>query len=270
METTELHKKRGYRTSDLSPNFWKALGLRPPSAHGAIRMVVIPVITKKCSEVDELDDPQAHKCLVDKAGRHSNALMRVQITAHDTGEWSASKAKDLLINETALALSRRLKFGKDNPPPITKWEDASWHYKWSINKHHGTLSCTWLAVTMLADNAEVWFHKAGKQVWAQLPEAMEELVKHRREGEMDHLPNDFYSQLMGLPLGSMESTPPKPAMKKNRRGSVEDTITSNPPFQPQRVEGSLFADKRDTAKDGNIGGEEDPTRDRTNEMNDRA
>lgn len=45
--TSEAQNKRGYRTTDLSLNFWKALELNPPSVTGASRLVVLLMLIKK-------------------------------------------------------------------------------------------------------------------------------------------------------------------------------------------------------------------------------
>lgn len=237
LEAAELLKKRGYRTTDLSPNFWKALNLHPPSAPGASRMVVIPVLAVK-AEAEEGEDQEEdkHKSIIEKAGRHNNALARIQISAHDSGSWTPDKAKELLVNETAFALSKLLKYGKTSSPPITKWEDASWHYVWSINKHHGTLCCTWIAITLLEADTEFGFHKPGKHMWAQLPEVMEALLKTRKPGVIEHLPDGFYSHLTNLPLGSQDSSPPKPALKKKKQASSQAQAAEG------RVEGGLLGE----------------------------
>lgn len=143
-------------------------------------MVIIAMSVRK-SRVEE--EMEKHQFLVDKAGKHSNTIMRIQSLAHDSGVWTLAKAKDLLDGETALALSKLLKFEKEKPPPLTKWEDASWHFKWSINKHHGTLCSTWLAVAELDENTEVWFQKLGKQRWACVPEDMESLLNTEYKGD---------------------------------------------------------------------------------------
>lgn len=230
LEAMEQLKKRGYRSTDISANFWKALKLHPPSLAGASKMVVIPVIYKKASEEGE---EESHKCLVERAGRHNNALVRIQISAHDSGTWSPYKAKELLVSETTQALSKLLKYGKGHPPPISKWKDVSWHYKWSINKHHGTLGCTWLAIAKVSEDSEIFFHKPGKHIWSQLPEAMEELVKSRQQGEVEHLPNDFFTQLMGQPVGSQDSSPPKPALKKSKKGTPAGKVVPKTSIQTQ-------------------------------------
>lgn len=83
------------------------------------------------------------------------------------------------------------------------------------------------------EDAEIWFHKPGKQVWSHLSEVMETLIKFRHQGEVEHLPDEFFTPLMGLPIGSQDPLPPKPALKKSKQGNAEGTLTSNANAQSQ-------------------------------------
>lgn len=144
---------------------YKALDLDPPTDIGTSRLVVIPMFIKKRWSSEETDK---HKYLVIKTGRSNNAILRIHVTAHDSGYWTAHKAKELMVCETALALNKILKFAKCNQPPITKWEDASWHLKWANNKENGITCCIWLAVVELEETTEICSHKPGKQLWRNL------------------------------------------------------------------------------------------------------
>lgn len=176
----ETLNKRGYRTTDLSANFWRALGVKPPVNSGVNRSVVIPLLIKKrwTAEVTP-----KHKFLACKTGRLNNAVLRLQVSTHDSGVWSTIKAKEILTNETALALNKMLKLGKDMQPPFTTWEDASWHFKWTTDTQSDTACCTWLAMVVLAPNEEVGLHKPGKQLWFNLSEDLEGLLGHRVQGD---------------------------------------------------------------------------------------
>lgn len=85
--------------------------------------------------------------MLDKVGKLNTAVMRFQVTAHGQGQWTLSRAKDLVVNETALASSKMLKNSKENLSPITKWDDASWHLKWvpyKIRMPQGVFGLLWL------------------------------------------------------------------------------------------------------------------------------
>lgn len=93
---------------DFSTNFWRVLGLKPPTNTGVNRSIIIPLLVKKRWVTDETTK---HKFLACKVGRLNNAVLRIQVSAHNSGAWSTIKAKDLLTNETALALNKILKLG---------------------------------------------------------------------------------------------------------------------------------------------------------------
>lgn len=46
-EREGLQNKRGYRTSELSLDFWKTFDLIPPSVSGASKLEVIPLLIRK-------------------------------------------------------------------------------------------------------------------------------------------------------------------------------------------------------------------------------
>lgn len=234
------HSKRGYRSSELSLNFWKSFDLFPPSVAGNSKLEIIPLLIRKRDPASE--EPK-HEFLLDRLSKLNTAVMRIQVTAHDTGQWNLSKARDLVVNETALALNRMLKSNKENPPPITKWNDASWHLKWVKGKNQEAAGCIWFAVTEVQEGTTIRFQKPGKQVWVNLSEELESLVKYREDGEMELLPDDFCPQIMDLPHATQAfpPSPLKPAMKKNKHGYMESGSTSNSKEQEEDNEKSQSA-----------------------------
>lgn len=246
---TENQNKRGYRTTDLSTNFWKVLGIIPPKNAGAKRSVIIPMPIKKSWTTKE---EEKHKFLAFKAGSLNNTVLRIQVSAHNSGTWSTDKAKGILTNEAAQVLNKVLKFGKGNYPPFTKWEDASWHFRWTTYKQSDSACCTWLSMIVLEANSEVSLHKPGKQRWINLPEEMEGLIKNRGQGVIEQLTEEFCAQLMDPLPGMQEPSPPKPATKKNKQEESKEWIESTTE-DSEKEKG-----KASTA--GNRAGQEDQTR----------
>lgn len=85
----------------------------------------------------------------------------------------------------------------------------------------------------LEENVEIWFHKPGKQIWINLIEDLEGLVKYREQGEMELLPDDFCAQLMDSLIGMQDPSPPKPAPKKFKQRELGDTEETSPEALPQ-------------------------------------
>lgn len=183
-----LQNKRGYRTPELSLNFWKTFDLVLPSVSGASKLEVIPILIRK---TDMFTEEPKHEFLLDRPGKLNATVMRIQVTAHDSGQWTLIKAKDLVVNETALALSKMLKSSKDNPPPIVRWEDASWHLKWTTSKNRDVSGCIWFAVVEVREGTKLCLQKPGKQIWVNLMEELESLVKYHELGEMELLLDNY-------------------------------------------------------------------------------
>lgn len=226
----DSQNKRGYRSSDLSPNFWKAMEITPPSAVGASRMVIIPMMIRKRWTTGE---GTKHKILVNKVRRLNNAVMRIPITVHDTGTRTASKAKEAIISETALALHKTIKVGKDSQHPLTMWEDASWHFKWTASKQNGTAYCIGLAVMEMEANSETYFQKPGKQIWMNLIEDLESHINCREQGEIKFIPEETCVEMIDSATGIQDPSPPKPAFKKYKQGKSGGAEEPKTQTQPQ-------------------------------------
>lgn len=195
-------------------------------------MEVIPLLIRK---KDPAKEDSKHEFLVGKLGKINAAVMRFQVTAHDTGLWTLNSARETVVNETALALSKMLKNSKERPPPITKWEDASWHLKWVTKENQDASGCIWFAVAEVREGATLCLQKPGKQIWVNLMEELESLVKYREAGGMELLPDNFCPQVMDLPQAAqaIPRSPAKPAMKRNKQGHMDSGGTLSKKGQRQ-------------------------------------
>ena len=121
---------RGYKSSDISRNIWEALGVEEMGCPRTQRGEVFPILVKNNTLPDGQEVMFYSVCL-DKGKEIPVVRAQIEMSGEKV-EWRTSKARQHVVNETAIGSRRTLQGVKFKTLPLKVWEDAHWYFLWRI------------------------------------------------------------------------------------------------------------------------------------------
>ncbi|KAG0590298.1 hypothetical protein KC19_1G087600 [Ceratodon purpureus] len=201
-----------------------------PTFHSSVKRGRIFPLLVTCS--GETQDSSAFRILSEDDSPLKHPVAMRQLTVVDSQAcWSLEEARQLLVNETSLALRKVIVNRHNQHNPMRQWNDATWFYTWEHDQNGGShcviipiIAITVKDIPLQRPERHKWFHLA--------PALKSHIMNAAAKGSLQTFPGSLMGHLKALigdHLMEEDLSLPRPDLKKMKQG-VEFPDTDHHPL----------------------------------------
>ena len=177
--------RQGYRSGCLAEDFWAALGVPNVPLSSRKTLQVVPLLTKH-----QLTEQAEY--LTDTKSLPLSALAQVHIAELLVGvPWTASRARQHVVNEVSHALHKVLIFNNNLSNPFQKWNQGRWFAHWAQD-NDGDHICT-IFVSIAVTEDKVKPRKGQYFKWQPVPADIQDQITGHTPESIASVDTEFQS-----------------------------------------------------------------------------